>query len=177
MIVTLVSSDPKIVVIDRLELAGVLGVVTGEGSQVSVEVGGSDTVVRGSAWIRQTTQDSLIAEITAGVVVTSCMCEVPAKADTLRITTTSTVFSSVGDIDKADIDGGSEISIIDEMMTIQADHEYPMIVRVYDVFGRILSDNQIMSPQHTVQVGKLPRGPYVITLETRGRTKRMMQWN
>jgi hypothetical protein len=177
MMVTLESSDPKIVVIDSLEIVGVLGVVTGEGAQASAEVSGSDTVVRGSAWIRQITQDSLIAEITAGVIATSCMCDVPAKADTLRLTTTSTVLSSAGDDDKADIDGGTEISIVDEMMTIQGDHEYPMIVRVYDVFGRILSDNQIMSPQHTVQVGKLPRGPYVITMETRGRTKRMMQWN
>lgn len=139
-----------------------------------IKLSGTDTVHQGTLRLRQISTDSLSIALTGSIVTTACACTIPKKTDQRVVRTT--LSTSTG-IEETDIDDDPEITLINGMINLQGGHEYPMDLKVYDLYGRLVTNAFIENGTTTVQVQDLPPGPVFFMLTAGGRTKRMMQRN
>jgi hypothetical protein len=107
-------------------------------------------------------------------MATACACTIPKKTDQRVVKTT--LSTSTG-INEKDIDDDPEITLINGMINLQGGHEYPMELKVYDLYGRLVANTFMEKGTVTAQVQDLPPGPVFIMMTAGGRTKRMMQRN
>ena len=162
------------VIIDSATLGGTAMVISQDKLSASLILTGTDTLFNGSVWLRQVTTDSITLTLTGSVEATACACLVPGKRQQVQVmTTTSTLTGTV----ETDIDDDPDITLINGMISLQGGHEYPMDLKVYDLYGRLVTSAFIENGTTTVQVQDLPPGPVFFMLTAGGRTKRMMQRN
>lgn len=173
------ASDVDKATIDSVVVQGVRGDVDTSGGMALLTVPGTDTIVTGTVYIRQRTADSSVSKLVCRVVPTTCMCRVPGKVDTLVVTTVNETVSSMGTESngQAVIDDGPVVIVANGVLRRQDDHEYPVSVRIFDVYGREWASATLSPLRRELSLEELPRGPYVITVGALGRTKRMKQWN
>lgn len=171
----------------RIELDGDSGVIVGGatlgGKPMNVAqdklsafltLGSTDTLFTGELVLRQETTDSTTVTVTGTVEATACACTVPARRQVVTVVTTNSISTSVVE---ADIDDDPEITLINGMINLQGGHEYPMELKVYDLYGRLVATTFMERGSMTCHVQELPPGPVFIVMTVGGRTKRMMQRN
>ena len=162
------------VIIDSATLSGTAMTISKDGLSAFMALGGVDTVFNGTVHLRQETSDSLIVPITGKVEATSCACTAPGKRQQVQVATTTSTSTTVHE---TDIDDDPVITLINGMISMQGGHEYPVELKVYDVFGRLIANAQMEHGTTTFQLRELPPGPVFIVTTAGGRTKRMMQRN
>lgn len=162
------------VLIDRAYIGNNAVTVAQGRDTVWITLSGTDTVHQGTLRLRQVTTDSLSIALTGSIMATACACTIPKKTDQRVVKTT--LSTSTG-IDEKDIDDDPEITLINGMINLQGGHEYPMELKVYDLYGRLVANTFMEKGTVTAQVQDLPPGPVFIMMTAGGRTKRMMQRN
>ena len=162
------------VLIDRAYIGNNAVTVAQGRDTVWITLSGTDTVHQGTLRLRQVTTDSLSTVLTGSIMATACACTIPKKTDQRVVKTT--LSTSTG-IDEKDIDDDPVITLINGMINLQGGHEYPMELKVYDLYGRLVANTFMEKGTVTAQVQDLPPGPVFIMMTAGGRTKRMMQRN
>lgn len=162
------------VLIDRAYIGNNAVTVAQGRDTVWITLSGTDTVHQGTLRLRQVTTDSLSIALTGSITTTACACTNPKKTDQRVVRTT--LSTSTG-IEETDIDDDPEITLINGMINLQGGHEYPMELKVYDLYGRLVANTFMEKGTVTAQVQDLPPGPVFIMMTAGGRTKRMMQRN
>lgn len=160
--------------IDNATLGGKSMVISQNRLSAFLILEGTDTVFTGTVILRQVTSDSVAITATGTVEATDCACIVPAKQHAVQIITTTSTLTGV---EEADIDDDPVMYLINGMISIQGGHEYPVELSVYDVFGRLITNERLEHKTSTCQLRDLPPGPVFIMMTAGGRTKRMMQRN
>ncbi len=162
------------VLIDRAYIGNNAVTVAQGRDTVWITLSGTDTVHQGTLRLRQVTTDSLSIALTGSIMTTACACTIPKKTDQRVVRTT--LSTSTG-IEETDIDDDPEMTLINGMINLQGGHEYPMELKVYDLYGRLVANTFMEKGTVTAQVQDLPPGPVFIMMTAGGRTKRMMQRN
>lgn len=162
------------VIIDSANLGGTAMVTSQDKMSALLTLRGTDTLVNGSVSLRQVTMDSTTLTLTGSIEATACACTVPGKRQQMRVTTTTSTLTGIVE---TDIDDDPDITLINGVISMQGGHEYPVELRVYDVFGRLFANVTMERATATHQLRDLPPGPVFFVMTAGGRTKRMMQRN
>lgn len=162
------------VIIDSATLGGTAMIISQDKLSASLILRGTDTLLNGSVSLRQVTTDSITLTLTGSIEATACACTVPGKRQQVQVMTTTSTLTGIVE---TDIDDDPDITLINGMISLQGGHEYPMDLKVYDLYGRLVTSAFIENGTTTVQVQDLPPGPVFFMLTAGGRTKRMMQRN
>lgn len=129
-----------------------------------------DKTITGTIHVLQLVGDSATTSIRVETRSTVCSCIRPTKEDSLVVAVSKPVINTVPDSDER-----PEIVINNGMIRLQGDHEHPIELEIYDLFGRSLMHEILPTGIQERAIDQLPPGPLFIVTKTGGRTKRMME--